>query len=219
MTSFQLAFQLMSRLVELDFEHVSNIVSALDLNWQYSEDMHSEVLGPYKIDERSTTRQKWTAGVDGAYIIQQTPAGRLQVDPQSSRTTLEADDWVHQRLPNYDYEYLATKGILPVFADGGVLALACGQVRRGDILLIGEHFDLVVRACSDATTFVVVGAAFTSTYFHTEMGLRACGCWEAGIDGYATRRVRICLEVTREEAFADQLVQVRVDEILVYLKI
>jgi len=50
MTSFQLALQLVSRLVDLDFVHVWNIIAALELNEQYSVNTHSAALGPYKGD-------------------------------------------------------------------------------------------------------------------------------------------------------------------------
>lgn len=207
MTSFQLAFQLMLRLVDLNTRHVFNIVRALDLDWKHFENVHSEVSSPYKVDERSTTRQEWTTFVDGAYLIQQSPAGRLQVNLQSPETRYKADGDFHHRLPKYDYEYLATKGIVPVFANGGAVALVCGPVRWGDILLIGEDFDLVLRACSDATTFVVVGAAYTPKLFKPGTNTNACGCWEAGGGEYDLQRIRICLEITRQEAFADHLVQ------------
>lgn len=198
----------MSRLVDLDLEHVCNIVVALDLWWQYSEDIHNEILGPYKIDGLSNTRQRWTAGVGGAYLIQRGPAGRLQVDLQSSRTEYQAGDYSHHRIPKYDYEYLATEGIVPVFAESGVVALACRPICWGDILLIGECFDLVLRACSDASKFVIVGAAFTPRRFQVPRNLGVCGCWEAGGGGeYDSQRIRTGHEVTREEVFADQLVQ------------
>lgn len=206
MTSFQLAFQLMSRLVELDFKHVSNIVIALSPGWQYSEDIHNEILAPYKIDNWSTARHKWTENVDAAYLIQQDPVGRFQVDLRGSKTE-DAADYSSRWLPNHDYSDFAASGIVPVFADGGIIALACDSIRRGDILLLGGQFSLVLRACSDASTFVIVGAAYVLGGFSPPWSSDACECWQADAGEYDSQPVKICLDVTREEAFADQLVK------------
>ncbi|KAM0710307.1 hypothetical protein Q7P35_002669 [Cladosporium inversicolor] len=179
MTWFQLAFQLMSRLVDLDSKHVSSIVSALRPGLFDSEDTQSEIRAPYKADERSTARQKWTEDVEAVYLIQQDPLRRD----------------------------LAASGIVPVFADGSIVALACDSIRCGDILLIGGQFSLVLRAGSDASTFIIAGAAYVLSGFVSPWNSDACECWQADTGEYDSQPVRICLDVTREAAFADQLVK------------
>ena len=145
--------------------------------------------------------------MDAAYLIQRDSTGQLQVDLQRSKTELEAINDSYTRLLNHDHNYLATNGIFPVFAHGVVVALACGPIRRSDILLIGECFDLVLRACSDASTFSIVGVALMPKAFHPLLIADACDCWQADAGEHAARVLRICLEVTKEEAFADQLIQ------------
>lgn len=99
MTWFQLAFQLMSRLVDLDSKHVSSIVSALRPGLFDSEDTQSEIRAPYKADERSTARQKWTEDVEAVYLIQQDPLRRFQVELRGSITEDEADGFSPSGFP------------------------------------------------------------------------------------------------------------------------
>ena len=207
MTSFQLALELMSRLVDLDFRHVSSIVCALSPDLRCFRDKHNEAMSLYKADYQSTIRQKWTQDVESTYIIRQDSEGTLRVDPRGSRIEDEAGNVSYRQLPNYDYRYLAVNGIAPVFADGSIVALTYGSICQGDILLIGSQFDLVLRACSDATTFVIAGAALVPYDFTSPRSSYACECWQADAGKYESHRVKICLDITKEEAFADQMVR------------
>jgi hypothetical protein len=111
-------------------------------------------------------------------------------------------------LPDYDDESLAAEGVVAVSAAGCAFAFACEAARPGDILLVGEEFDLVLRACSDASRFVVVGAAYTPVKFDSWLSseknkrdLKSCKCWHADTNDYEDKEVTLSLELSREEAF------------------
>jgi hypothetical protein len=205
MTPSQLAFQLMCRLVTLNFSHVFDIVSALELDYEYSDAMHSEVLAPYKLNGQPAVREQWSQGVTRAFIIQRDAAGQFHVD---LKIPLARHEDFASWLPDYDYKSLAAEGVVAISAAGRAFALACEAVRSGDILLVGEEFGLVLRACSDTSRFVVVGAAYTPVKFDSWLSseknksdLKSCKCWHADTNDYEDREVTLSLELSREEAF------------------
>jgi hypothetical protein len=205
MTLSQLAYQLMCRMVTLNFSYVSDIVQALNLDGEYSDAMHSELLAPYRRNGQSGVREQWSQTVDGAFVVKQDTAGRFHVDLKTSPARhKDFSSW----LPNCNEGSLRVKGLVAVFAEGQAFALACESMQEGDILLIGDIFDLVLRACSDASRFVVVGAAFAPLHFSSWLSRtkstsdsKKCECWQADANDYDGRPVTISLEVSREEAF------------------
>jgi hypothetical protein len=205
LTPSLLAFQLMCRMVDLDCEHIFKIVSALDLDCEYSDAIRSELLAPYKRNGQWAVREQWSQGVTSAFIVQQDTAGQFHVD---LKTSLARSEDFSSWLPDYTDESLAAKGVLAVSAAGRAFAFACESMRSGDILLIGEEFDLVLRACADASHFVVVGAAYTPSDFgawlssaENKSELQGCKCWRADVNNYEDRELTISLGVSRKEAF------------------
>lgn len=209
MSRLQLASQLMWRLIDMDMGNVRLIATALDLGDeapQMLNDPGIRGLPSCPGDDQPDVARWWPSGINSAYIIDQNTAGRFQI---RSQIPLRGDiEFMRTGWPTKcDAVKLARGNTFPHYLGETLIAFADGQIRPGDILLSSDCFDLVLRACSDAAEFRVIGGAFvpiqTTVWLHQMRKANICDCWQGTSGQYVGQEVRICVEATRGEALAN----------------
>lgn len=212
MTRWQLASELMWRLVDPDINHVRHIVMALDLGkdeTQLLEHLRTQGLAPCPSGYHPNVLERKRSVVNGTFIIDRNATGRFHVVPQiplPQKIEFACNHWppsYNDDLSKQWREYNVT----PIFLRDTLIAFAYGPVRQGDILLYSDSFDLILRACSDSSSFRIIGGAYMPLSFALWVSrarkANVCECWQADPNRYVSHEVRISVKVTQREAFAN----------------
>jgi hypothetical protein len=209
-TRYQLASDLMWRLPELNMQDVADIVAILELDEE--SDQILEVLQKEGLAVRPSTSSSddfatWSSPLDSAYFVSQDPMGRFQV--VSQRQGKPAIDNGCDTWSLHSYGELDASDAVQLYTGDTLVGYGSGSVRPGDILILGYQLELIIRACSDASTFSVVGGACVSqefrTWVHATRHAEICECWQGPYSEYIIAGVEISFEATRREVLADRV--------------
>lgn len=145
--------------------------------------------------------RKWTAAIAGANIAQRDEQGRLQVGfVRDASCSMPPPD--RANVSDSDIDVLAARGLVWIFTDEQVCALATKDVQPGDIIIRTVHCGLAIRPCHDARSFTIVGGVIISPQFAARWRTRdGCECWDsAQEDDFQRKRITLAFELTNEEA-------------------
>jgi hypothetical protein len=210
MTRYQLASNLMWRLPYLNTEHVADLVAVLQLNEESTQVLallHKESVAVRPNIQSPDDFASWSSCVDGAHFIDRDIMGRFQVVSQRQRKTAvesECNAW-----PLHSYSELAASDTVQLYIGESLVGFGSGNVRQGDILVFSFGLELIVRAHSNASTFLVIGGACVSPEFRTWVDAtreaEVCDCWRGTYSKYYVMNTRILFGASRREVLADRV--------------
>lgn len=204
LTPLEVGLQLLDKVNELDFFTVALIAKNLELphDPELSLTQLSESLINVECSSAANRSRRWYTHAPELFIVRQDPAGRMQIDVQC-RPELDTKLPMARRPLETSQETLSAHGLTRIFAGEQACALASVRTLDGDILVLDESSQFLLRPCNNESGFVVIGAVYMSLSCQRmpkNSSPGECACWQRSeVDEYEYEPVKIAMDLTNAQ--------------------